>query len=73
MQNPAGGGSSTSADTTARLRIVVLDLQQGKVVWEGKVIASESSTFMKVKALHDVEKGLVAHFANAVRGVTDTL
>ena len=73
MQNPADGGSSTSADTTARLRVVVLDLSQGKVVWEGKVIASESSTFMKVTALHDVEKGLVSHFANAVRGITDTL
>jgi hypothetical protein len=73
MRNAAGGGSSTSADTTARLRVVVLDVPHGKVVWEGKVIASESSTFMKVKALHDVEKGLVTHFSNAVRGVIDTL
>lgn len=73
MGNPAGGGSSTSADTNARLRVVVLDLQRGRVVWEGKVVASESSTLMKAKALHDVEKALVSHLGNAVRGVIDTL
>lgn len=64
-----GGGSSSSAKTSARLRLAILDLQTKGVVWDGAVYADASSTFMKVAALHEIEDDLAAHLVNAVLGI----
>lgn len=64
-----GGGSSSSAKTTARLRLVIVDLDAKAIVWDGAIFADASSTFMKVTALHEVEEDLTGHFVNDVLGI----
>lgn len=63
------GGSSSSAKTSARLRLAVVDLDTKAVVWDGAVFAGASSTFMKASALHEVQEGLTVNFVNAVLGI----
>lgn len=65
----AGGGSSSSAKTSARLRLAIVDLQAKAIVWDGAVFADASSTFMKATALHEVEEDLAAHFINEILGI----
>ncbi|MFN7959435.1 MAG: hypothetical protein U0P46_14065 [Holophagaceae bacterium] len=64
-----GGGSSSSAKTSARLRLVILDLEAKAVAWDGAIFADASSTFMKATALHEVEEDLTAHFVNSILGI----
>lgn len=62
------GGGSSSAKTSARLRLAVVDLETRKVVWDGSVFAGASSTFMKSTALQEVEEELAGNFIKAVLG-----
>lgn len=64
-----GASSSSSAKTSARLRLAILDLQTRGIVWDGAVYADTSSTFMKVTALHEIEDDLAIHLVNEVLGI----
>lgn len=64
-----GASSSSSAKTSARLRLAILDLQTRSIVWDGAVYADASSTFMKVTALHEIEEDLGTHLINEVLGI----
>ena len=64
-----GGGSSSSAKTSARLRMAIVDLETKTIVWDGAIFADASSTLMKITALHEVEEDLTAHFVNEVLGI----
>jgi hypothetical protein len=64
-----GGGSSSSAKTSARLRLAIVDLETKAIVWDGAIFADASSTFMKATALHEVEEDLTAHFINEILGI----
>lgn len=64
-----GGGTSSSAKTSARLRLAVVDLESRSIVWDGAVYDSESSTLMKKTALHEIEEGLGVHLVNEILGI----
>jgi hypothetical protein len=64
-----GGGTSSSAKTSARLRLAIVDLEAKTIVWDGAVFADASSTFMKATALHEVEEDLTVHFINEILGI----
>ena len=64
-----GGGSSSSAKTSARLRLAIVDLEAKAIVWDGAVFADASSSFMKATALHEVEEDLTVHFVNEILGI----
>lgn len=58
-----GGGATptmvtSGAETTASLRVMVLDLVAPRVVWEKRIVAGASSSFFKASAIHEVEKSL---------------
>lgn len=64
-----GGSSSSSAKTSARLRLAIVDLETKAIVWDGAIFADASSSIMKATALHEVEEDLTAHFINEVLGI----
>lgn len=64
-----GGGTSSSAKTSARLRFAVVDLEARAIVWDGAVYDSESSSLMKATALHETEDGLGIHLVNEILGI----
>ncbi len=60
---------SSSATTAARLRLVVIDLNQACVVWDGTVFASASSNLMKASAFHEVEDELISNLQRKILGL----
>jgi hypothetical protein len=57
-----GGGSYTSHETRARLRLGVVDLRAGKVVWDGAVMADTSNFMSSAGTLQELEEQLVRNF-----------
>ncbi|MFN8011379.1 MAG: hypothetical protein U0P81_08235 [Holophagaceae bacterium] len=63
------GGGGSSAKSSARLRLAIIDLESKSIVWDGSVFAAASSTFMKVTALHEIEDDLATNFINEIMGI----
>ncbi len=59
---------TSSARTRSSLGVAIIDLSQGRVVWNGAFTASASSNWMEGKALHENEDGLLEALEKEVRG-----